>query len=323
MAQKRPRMVSFIGGYHGQTGGSAALSGHTAQARVMGGGNVVKVPYPYPYRCLFGSTSDEECGQRHLDYIEHYIFRTICPPEDTAGIIIEAVQSDGGDIVPPDNFLPGLEAICRRYGIMLLIDEVKVGFGRTGRMWGFENWGVTPDAIALGKSIGSGVAALSAVVGRAEILDAGTAINMYTVAGNPVSCTAGLATLDVIERHGLLDNARDIGHYLLDGFQQLQEKHPLIGEARGKGMILGVELVRDRTSKEPASTEAAKVVYRCKELGLILFYGGIYSNVLEITPPLTMTREEADRGLAIIDEALSDVEGGRFPDEKLGQYAGW
>jgi 4-aminobutyrate aminotransferase len=323
MAQKRPRMVSFIGGYHGQTGGSAALSGHTAQARVMGGGNVVKVPYPYPYRCLFGSTSVEECGQRYLDYIDNYIFRTICPPEDTAGIIVEAIQSDGGDIVPPDNFLPGLEALCRKYGIMLLIDEVKVGFGRTGTMWGFENWGVTPDAVALGKSIGSGVAALSAVVGRAEILDAGTAINMYTVAGNPVSCTAGLATLDVIERHNLTENAREIGRYLLDGFKQLQERHPLIGEARGKGMILGVELVRDRDSKEPAATEAAKVVYRCKELGLIVFYGGIYSNVLEITPPLTMTREEADRGLAIVDEALSDVEGGRFPDEKLGQYAGW
>jgi 4-aminobutyrate aminotransferase len=323
MAQKRPRMVSFIGGYHGQTGGSAALSGHTAQARVMGGGNVVKVPYPYPYRCLFGSRSDEECGERYLNYIDNYIFRTICPPEDTAGIIVEAIQSDGGDIVPPDNFLPGLEAICRKYGIMLLLDEVKVGFGRTGRMWGFENWGVTPDATALGKSIGSGVAALSAVVGRKEILDAGTAINMYTVAGNPVSCTAGLATLDVIERDGLIENAGRIGAYLLDGFKQLQAKHPLIGEARGKGMILGVELVRDRDTKEPAATEAAKVVYRCKELGLILFYGGIYSNVLEVTPPLTMTREQSDRGIAIIDEALSDVEGGRFPDEKLGQYAGW
>jgi 4-aminobutyrate aminotransferase len=258
-----------------------------------------------------------------LQYIEEYIFRTICPPEDVAGIIIEPVQSDGGDIVPPDNYLPGLEALCRKHGILLLIDEVKVGFGRTGTMFGFQNWGVTPDAIALGKSIGSGVAALSAVVGRAEILDAGTAINMYTVAGNPVSCTAGLATIETIERNGLVENARLIGNYLLDGLNRLMRTHPIIGEARGKGMILGVELVRDRDTKEAAATEAAKVVYRCKELGLILFYGGIYSNVLEITPPLTMTRQEADRGLAIIDEALSDVEHGRFPDEKLGAYAGW
>lgn len=323
MATKRPRLVSYIGGYHGQTGGSAALSGHTAQARVTGGGNVVKVPYPYPYRCLFGSRSPEECGERYLSYIEDYVFRTICPPEDTAGIIIEPVQSDGGDIVPPDNYLPGLEALCRRHGIMLLIDEVKVGFGRTGTMFGFQNWGITPDAVALGKSIGSGVAALSAVVGRKEILDVGTAINMYTVAGNPVSATAGLATLDTIERDGLVDNAREIGEYLLDGFTSLMARHQLIGDVRGKGMILGVELVRDRATKEPAATEAAKVVYRCKELGLVLFYGGIYSNVLEITPPLTMTREEAQRGLEIIDEALSDVVGGRFPDEKLGMYVGW
>jgi 4-aminobutyrate aminotransferase len=249
MATKRPRLVSYIGGYHGQTGGSAALSGHTAQARVTGGGNVVKVPYPYPYRCLFGSRSPEECGERYLSYIEDYVFRTICPPEDTAGIIIEPVQSDGGDIVPPDNYLPGLEALCRRHGIMLLIDEVKVGFGRTGTMFGFQNWGITPDAVALGKSIGSGVAALSAVVGRKEILDVGTAINMYTVAGNPVSATAGLATLDTIERDGLVDNAREIGEYLLDGFTSLMARHQLIGDVRGKGMILGVELVRDRATR--------------------------------------------------------------------------
>jgi 4-aminobutyrate aminotransferase len=175
----------------------------------------------------------------------------------------------------------------------------------------------------MGKSIGSGVAALSAVVGRAEILDVGTAINMYTVAGNPVSCTAGLATLDVIQRHDLVDNARDIGAYLLDGLKTLQRQHTTIGDVRGKGMILGVELVRDRKTKEPAATEAAKVVYRCKDLGLILFYGGIYSNVLEITPPLVMTREQADEGLDIIDRALADVEAGKFPDEKLGAYAGW
>ena len=146
---------------------------------------------------------------------------------------------------------------------------------------------------------------------------------MYTVAGNPVSCTAGLATLDYIQVHGLVENARTIGAHLLDGLGKLARTHPLIGEVRGKGMILGVELVRDRTSREPAALEAAKLVYRCRELGLILFYGGIYSNVIEVTPPLTLTREQADQGLAIVDQALSDVEAGRFPDEKLGMYAGW
>ncbi len=323
MATGRPRMLSFIGGYHGQTGCSAALSGHTAQARVMGGGNVVKVSYPYCYRCPFGSCDSGGCSLRCLDYIEHYIFRTICPPGDTAAVIAEGVQSDGGDVVPPDNFVPALEARCRRHGIMLLFDEVKVGFGCTGKMFSFEHRNVTPDAVAMGKSIGSGVAALSAVVGRAEILDVGAAINMYTVAGNPVSCTAGLATLDYIQSHGLVENARRVGLDLLDGLQALARRHPLIGDVRGKGMILGVELVRDRATKEPAAREAAKLVNRCKELGLILFYGGIYSNVLEITPSLIMTGAQAEQGLAIIDQALADVEGGRFPDEKLAAYAGW
>jgi 4-aminobutyrate aminotransferase len=236
---------------------------------------------------------------------------------------VEGVQSDGGDVVPPDNYMPALEAMCRRHGILLLFDEVKVGFGRTGKMFSFEHWNVTPDAVAMGKSIGSGVAALSAVVGRSEILDAGAAINMYTVAGNPVSCTAGLATLDYIQNHGLIENARQVGSVLLDGFRARSGRHPLIGDVRGKGMILGVELVHDRATKEPAAREAAKLVYRCKELGLILFYGGIYSNVIEITPPLTMTRAQAERGLDIIDQALADVEAGRFPDEKLAAYAGW
>jgi 4-aminobutyrate aminotransferase len=323
MATGRPRIVSYIGGYHGQTGGSAVMSGHTAQARVTGGGNVVKVPYPYPYRCPFGPCSADECSLRCLDYVENYIFRTICPPRDTAAIIVEGVQSDGGDVVPTDNYMPALEAMCRRHGILLLFDEVKIGFGRTGKMFCFEHWGVTPDAVAMGKAIGSGVAALSAVVARREILDVGAAINMYTVAGNPAACTAGLATLSYIQQRNLAANAREIGAYLLDGFKALAQRHPLIGDVRGKGMILGVELVRDRGTREPAAREAAKVAYRCKELGLIVFYGGIYSNVLEITPPLILTRDQASQGLAILDQALADVEAGRFPDEKLGIYAGW
>jgi 4-aminobutyrate aminotransferase len=153
LATGRRRMISFIGGYHGQTAGSAGLSGHTAQAKAGGGANVVKIPYPDPYRPVLGS--DRDCSGAVLNYLENYILRTICPPEDTAGIIVEPVQSDGGDIVPPPGFLKGLETICRRYGIMLLIDEVKIGFGRSGRMFAFEHFGVEPDAVSLGKSMGA------------------------------------------------------------------------------------------------------------------------------------------------------------------------
>lgn len=320
LATGRRRMISFIGGYHGQTAGSAALSGHTAQAKAGGGGNVVKIPYPDPYRPVLGTGRD--CADAVLDYLENYILRTICPPEDTAGIIVEPVQSDGGDIVPPPHFLRGLEAICRRHGIMLLIDEVKIGFGRSGRMFAFEHAGVQPDAVSLGKSMGGGMP-ISAVIGRRELLDVAPAINMYTMAGNPVACAAALASLDEIEERGLAARAAGTGGYLLGRLRELQERHPLIGDVRGLGMMLGLETVRDRATREPADREMAKIVYRAFELGLIVFYGGIYSNVMEITPPLIMTEAEVDEGVAILDQAIGEVEQGKISDEVLGDYAGW
>ena len=243
LATGRRRMISFIGGYHGQTAGSAGLSGHTAQAKAGGGGNVIKIPYPDPYRPVLGA--DRDPAEAVLDYLENYILRTICPPEDTAGIIVEPVQSDGGDIVPAPGFLRGLERICRRHGIMLLIDEVKIGFGRSGRMFAFEHSGITPDAVSLGKSMGAGMP-ISAVVGRRELLDVAPAINMYTMAGNPVACAAALAHLDEIGRLGLAERAARTGGYLLGRLRELQQRHPLIGDVRGLGMMLGLETVRDR-----------------------------------------------------------------------------
>lgn len=320
LATGRRRMISFIGGYHGQTGGSAALSGHTAQAKAGGGAGVVKIPYPDPYRPIFGA--DRDPGDAVLDYLENYVLKTICPPEDTAGIIVEPMQSDGGDIVPPPRFLRGLERICRKNGILLLIDEVKIGFGRSGRMFAFEHFGVTPDAVALGKSMGGGFP-ISAVVARREVLDVAPAINMYTMAGNPVACAAALANLDEIERRGLAERAGKTGALLLERLRGLRERHPLIGDVRGLGMMLGVETVRDRTSKEPADREMAKIVYRAYQLGLVVFYGGIYSNVMEVTPPLTLTEEEVEEGVAILDRAIGEVEAGEVPDDLLGDYAGW
>jgi 4-aminobutyrate aminotransferase len=313
-------MISFIGGYHGQTGGSAGLSGHTAQAKAGGGANVVKIPYPDPYRPVLGA--DRDPSDAVLDYLENYILRTICPPEDTAGIIVEPVQSDGGDIVPPPGFLKGLERICRRHGIMLLIDEVKIGFGRSGRMFAFEHFGVEPDAVSLGKSMGAGIP-ISAVVGRRELLDVAPAINMYTMAGNPVACAAALANLDEMDEHGLIGRAGSTGAYLLGRLRELAGRHPLVGDVRGLGMMLGLETVRDRATREPADREMAKIVYRAFELGLVVFYGGIYSNVMEITPPLIMTQAEVDEGVSILDQAIGEVEEGKISDEVLGDYAGW
>jgi 4-aminobutyrate aminotransferase len=319
LATGKRRLVSFIGGYHGATDASMGMSAHIAMTQFIGGANVVKVPYPHPYRCPFGDDAGN-CAEKSIRFLEDYIFKTICPPDDVAGIIVEAVQSDGGDIVPPAKFLPLLEDVCCRHNIYLVVDEVKVGMGRTGQMFAFQHAGITPDVVILGKSLGGGLP-LSAVVARREILDVGFAL--FTTTGNAVSCAAGLATIEAIEQDGLVENARRIGAYLHDKLSQLQQKHPLIGNVRGLGMIQGVELVKDRAAKEPAAVETAKVAYRAFELGLLVYYVGMFSNVLEITPPLIMTEAEVDEGVAILDQAISDVFAGKVNDEAIARYAGW
>jgi 4-aminobutyrate aminotransferase len=323
MATGRRRLVGFIGAYHGSTAGSMAMSAHVAWTQFITGAHVVKAPYPHPYRCPFGDEAGgEECAERAIRFLEDYLFKTICPPDDVAGIVVEAVQSDGGDIVPPPNFLPMLEEVCRKYDIYLAVDEVKVGMGRTGKMFAFEHSGVTPDAVILGKSLGGGLP-LSAVVARAEILDVASAVALFTTAGNALSCAAGLGSLAAIEADGLVENAAEMGDYLHERLTALMDAHPLIGDVRGLGLIQGVELVRDRETKEPATTEAAKVVYRAYELGLVVFYAGMFSNVIEITPPLVLTRTDVDEGVTILSQAIADVEAGKVGDEKIARYAGW
>ena len=215
-----------------------------------------------------------------------------------------------------------LAELCHRHSIYLVVDDVKIGMGRTGRMFSFQHYGVVPDVVILGKSVGSGMP-LSAVIARQEILDVGTGLAMFTASGNPLSCAAGLATIETIEQDGLVEKARLVGAHLHQKLSALQSRHPLIGDVRGLGLIQGVELVKDRDSKDPASKEAAKVVYRAFELGLLIFYVGLFSNVLEITPPLTLTKAEVDEGVDILDQALSDVEAGHVSDDVIAAYAGW
>jgi 4-aminobutyrate aminotransferase len=188
-------------------------------------------------------------------------------------------------------------------------------------MFGFEHAGVTADAVALGKPLGGGLP-LSAVVGRAELLDHDT-LNLFTLGGASVPAAAGLAVLDVLQRERLLDNAARRGAQLLTGLRELQQRHQLIGNVRGQGLICGAELVTDQATREPAATDAARLVYRCFELGLLVIYTGLASNVIELTPPLTITSTDVDEMLTIFDHALTDIEHGRFDDDKLTGYAGW
>ena len=321
IASGRRRMLTFVGGYHGQTSGSAALSGHSTQAAVIGGGEVTKLPYPDPYRCPWGPCERSGCSLKCLDFVEDFALAAVSPAADTGAILLEAMQSDGGDVVPPANYLPALRELCDRHGIWLLFDEVKTGLGRTGRMFAFEHAGVIPDGFSIGKPLGGGLP-LSGIVARREILDADTYV-LSTLGGSPVPCAAGLATLDVLRDERLLENATAMGARLQDGLGELAERHPLIGDVRGLGLMVGCELVRDRATREPAGREAARLVYRCFELGLLVVYCGMHGNVIELTPPLSITAHEIDEALAILDRAFADVASGAFDDGKLTPYAGW
>lgn len=316
-ATGRRRVIAFVGAYHGGTTLSMSVSGHTAQSHSTPRPGLFLLPYPNPYRPHFpGAVGEAALAQ--LDYL----LATVCPPHDTAAIIIEAIQADGGMLVPPPGFLRAVALRAQRHGILLVCDEVKVGLGRTGMLHAFDADGVTPDIISFGKGLGGGLP-LSAVVGPAAILDRQTAFAMQTLCGNPACCAAGLAVLDTIGREHLVDNAAARGEELMAGLRQMATRHPVIGDIRGRGLAIGVELVDDRNSREPATLVCQKIVYRCFELGLLLFYVGLRSNVLELTPPLTLSAAEAAEGLAILERAVSDVTTGRVPDAALAAYAGW
>ena len=321
LATGKSRMITFIGSYHGMTMGSYAMSGHPSQGRFIGAGNIIKLPYPYCYRCAFGKENDS-CNLFCLKYIEDYVLRCVCQPEQIAAVTVEAIQCDGGDVMPPDGFLQGLQAICRKHDILLILDEVKIGLGRTGRMFGFEHWDIEPDLVVMGKPLGSGQP-LSAVVGRKEIMDAAVGAHLFTTAGNPVACVAAMETLDIIKEENLEKNAEVMGEYLRKSFLRLKDKYEVIADIRGKGLVLGIELVKDRQTKEPADELTALVVYRSYELGLLYFCSGIFSNVLEFTPPLIITRDQAEKAVGIIDQAIGDALSGNVSSEKVADYAGW
>ncbi len=319
VATGRSKMISFMGAYHGQTMGASSLSGHSAQAKFEGRGNVVKIPYPNLYRPFSGIS--ENLTEQSLHFLNE-VFQTICPAEDTAGIILEAVQSDGGMIFPPVEFLRALREICDTHGIYLIFDEVKVGMGRTGKWFSFEHAEIVPDAVVLGKALGAGLP-ISAVVGRKELLDCVSAGHLFTASGNPISTAAALEGIRIIEEEQLLANAEKQGNLFINELKKLAEKYECIGDIRGKGLAIGVEIVEDRMTKKPATLKTAALCYRAYELGLLVYNVGIHGNVLEITPPLSMNSEEVVDSLQLLSQAFMDVEAGNIDLEEVKQYSGW
>jgi 4-aminobutyrate aminotransferase len=314
-ATGRSRFISFIGSYHGNLSGSMSVSGHTAMTHTLPRAGLVLLPYPNAYRPDFSAND----VLKLLDYQ----FATTCPPAQVAGVFIEPLMSDGGLIVPPPGFLAAIQERCRRHGIQIIVDEVKVGLARSGKLHCFEHEGLAPDVVVFGKGLGGGLP-LSAVVGPAQIMDHAPAFAIQTTGGNPVATAAGRAVLRVIASENLVQHANRIGETLANGLRALGERHPMIGDVRGRGLALGVELVGDRESREPVTAATtAKVIYRAYQLGAVLFYVGLRANVLEVTPPLTLSEAEAREGIAIIDQALTDVARGLVSDADVAPFMMW
>ncbi len=302
----RSEIISLRNAYHGGTSATMGLTAHGSwKFKSNPSANVKNAPTPYCYRCPYGLTYPS-CGLACARDVENLIrYDTSGEP---AAFIAESIQGVGGTVVPPPEYFPIVYDIVRKFGGLCVADEVQAGFGRTGtKFWGFENWNVTPDLVTMAKGIGNG-APLAACVTRPEIAKSMTnRIHFNTFGGNPISMTQGLATLEVIDNENIQENARVVGAHLKTRLLELQERQPLIGDIRGMGLMLGVELVRDRKSKEPANTETADVLERCRERGLLLGKGGLFGNVLRIKPPMCLTRDDAEFLVDCLAETLETI----------------
>ena len=307
-ATGREKFIAFFNSFHGRTLGSLSLtSSKVAQRKgfkrqVL---DVTHVPYPNVFRHPFtGLQSDAATVSRaSLDWIENRLFKTTLPPEECAAIVVECVQGEGGYVPAPKEFLQGLRRICDEHGILLIVDEVQSGMGRTGKMFASDHYDLKPDIICIAKGIASGLPC-GATVARADLMDWKPGAHASTFGGNPVALAAALKTIELLERE-LIANSASVGAYLQEGLRKLMSKHDCIGDVRGLGLMVGVEFVEDRTSMKIAPDLRDRVEFACFERGLILL--GCGTNTIRWSPPLIITREHVDVALEIFDEAITQA----------------
>jgi len=304
---RKPRFIGFIGAFHGRTTGSLSFTASKPVQRkyffpLMPG--VTHVPYPYCYRCAF-KQNFPECNYWCIDYIDEYVLHKYVPPEEVAAILFEPIQGEGGYVVPPEGFFQRLKRLADKYGILLIDDEVQAGMGRTGRWFAIEHWEVEPDIICMAKALASGLP-LGAIIARARIMDWEGGSHASTFGGNPLACVAAAAAIDTIKEENLLENAARQGNYILKRLNELKERSKIVGDVRGKGLMIGVEIVEDKDSKKAAPDLAKEIMMRSWKRGVAIITCGV--STLRIAPPLIITRELVDAAMEIIEDVISEVE---------------
>jgi 4-aminobutyrate aminotransferase/(S)-3-amino-2-methylpropionate transaminase len=304
---KRPAVICFEDAFHGRTLLTMSMTSKTSYKAGFAPfvNDVYRIPYAYCYRCSYGLTYPS-CKVSCASHLED-AFKRLVPVDSVAAIIAEPVLGEGGFIVPPKEFFPMLREICNKYGIVFIADEVQSGIGRTGKTFAIEHYGVEPDLITTAKSLGAGLP-IAGVTGRAEIMDAPHVGGLgSTFAGNPASCAAALAALEMIEQEGLLARSTAIGKKFEERAKGWQKKWPLIGQVRGLGGMCAIEMVRDRETKEPADKETKELGKYCYEHGLITISAGTYNNVMRILVPLVITDEQMDEALDVMEAGIGHV----------------
>jgi 4-aminobutyrate aminotransferase len=304
---RKHQFIAFIGAFHGRTLGSMSLTGSKPIQRrhyfpMIPG--VTHVPYPYCYRCPF-DLSCPECGYRCIDFIDEQVLQKYVPPEEVAGIVFEPIQGEGGYIVPPPEYFQRLKKLADKYGLLLIADEVQSGIGRTGKWFAIEHWKIEPDITCIAKALASGLP-LSAAVARARLMDWEPGSHASTFGGNPLACAAAQVVIDVIKEEKLLENAEKQGGYILKWLEDLKQEREIVGDVRGKGLMIGAEFVEDKETKKPGLDQVKEVMLRCWRRGVATVTCGV--STLRLVPPLTITRELVDISLEIIEDVIKEVE---------------
>ena len=304
---RRQLFIAFIGAFHGRTVGSLSFTASKPTQRrsffpLMPG--VTHVPYGYCYRCPYKLTFPE-CHYWCVDFIDEYVLQKYIPPEDTAAILVEPIQGEGGYVVPPPEYFQRLKKIADKYGLLFIDDEVQSGMGRSGKWFAIEHWGVEPDIICTSKALASGLP-LGACIAKSKVMDWVPGSHASTFGGNPLSCVAASAVIDVIKEEKLLENATKQGTYIMKRLNELKEESEIIGDVRGKGLMIGMEIVESKESKKPAPQKVNEIMMRSWKRGINVISCG--ASTIRIAPPLVITKELVDSALDIIEDTIRQVE---------------